>query len=108
MSKTISIKTKAWLGRDGGPENLTPERIVGAVTFYSPAGAGAYWKSLGYVFVGDAEITVTVIDEPSIVSNKIDALRATKTSVLAEAQAKATELESQIQKLLAISNEVKA
>lgn len=60
---------------------------------------------LGYSFIGDVEMTVQVGDEKELIENKVESLKAEKAKVLSEAQAKATQLESKIQKLLAITYE---
>ena len=90
--------------------SLTPEdfatapadRIASGVVFWTPE-CGI---PEGYSLVGAGEITFTLHDRDSIIASKVEALKAEKTQTLAEAQAKATRLESQIQQLLAITHEV--
>lgn len=62
----------------------------------------------GHTVVGEAQVTVTLPDHDTIIGNKVDALRAEKTRTLADAQLKATQIEGQIQSLLAITCEVAA
>jgi hypothetical protein len=57
----------------------------------------------GYTVIGEAEISLRVLDEDQILSNKIASLTRQKQSIIAEAQAKATVIEGQIQSLLAIT-----
>ena len=73
----------------------------------------AYWPThftldSGYSKVGTAEVTITLHDPDDLIANKVEALRAEKQQTLADAQAKATRLERQIQQLLAITNGVPA
>lgn len=73
----------------------------------------AYWPTSysidnGFSKVGTAEVTITLHDPDDLIANKVEALRAEKQQTLADAQAKATRLESQIQQLLAITNGVPA
>ncbi len=57
----------------------------------------------GWTKVGAATITLDLIDRDALLANKVDALRAEKKKVQAEATMRATELEGQIQNLLAIT-----
>lgn len=73
----------------------------------------AYWPThftldSGFSKVGTAEVTITLHDPDELIGNKVAALKAEKAQTLADAQAKATRLESQIQQLLAITHEVEA
>lgn len=62
-------------------------------------------ESCGWVRAGTARVEITLIDKSAIVENKVESLNAQKTQILAEAQMKATQIEEQIQKLLAITYE---
>lgn len=62
-------------------------------------------ESSGWVRAGTARVEVTLIDKTEMVENKVESLKAQKTSILAEAQMKVTQIEEQIQKLLAITYE---
>ena len=73
----------------------------------------SYWPTHwdidgGGSLVGTAEVTITLHDADDLIANKVAALRAEKAQTLAEAEAKATRLERQIQQLLAITHEVQA
>lgn len=73
----------------------------------------AYWPTdftlnNGFSKVGTAEVTITLHDPDDLIANKVEALRAEKQQTLADAQARATRLESLIQQLLAITHEVQA
>jgi hypothetical protein len=97
--KTIKATTKAWLPRHASPEDLLGDsvRAVSAMTY-------SYYEMQhhGWTLVGDAEITVSLVDEDQIILNKVDSLRAEKDKIIADAQVKANAIEGQIQNLLAI------
>lgn len=58
----------------------------------------------GWTFVGDATITVDILETRALVDNKVAALREQAASIRAEATAKVTKIEGQIQQLLCIEN----
>lgn len=62
----------------------------------------------GWSVVGTAEVTITLPDADTLIANKVEALRAEKGKVMAEAGAAVTRIERQIQQLLAITHEVAA
>jgi len=107
MARTITHTTMAWLQQDASPNRLqTPEALEQVVTYYTPPGSSIeYWESNGYTLVGTATITVEIADESAIYAAKVESLKAAKTQILAEAQAKATAIEGEIQKLLSITME---
>ena len=87
---------------------LTPEQLMtadeaavaGDVSFFSldpPA---------GYTRLCDVEVIVTVPAPDELVGNKVAALQAELRDTQADAQAKVTNLQRQIQQLLAITHEV--
>ncbi len=96
----ITFASKAWISQYNC---LTPEQLQTAEgassLYYSPIGLGD-----GYTFAGDAVITVEIIDEQALVANKIEALREHAASIRAEATAKCTRIDGQIQQLLSIEN----
>lgn len=104
MKKTITTTSKLWLGQCFGPDDLSkdPHELVNRLTFINPACTDDAWAALGYTRVGDAEITITLVNTDTMVQNKVDSLRSEQKRVIAEAQLKSTQIESQIQKLLAI------
>lgn len=61
------------------------------------------WAIDGYRHVGWAEIKVEIMPVKSMLNSAIKALKTEKESVLAAAQKRATEIEGEIQKLLAIT-----
>lgn len=65
----------------------------------------SWGRQAGYSLVGTAEVTMTLHDMDAVISNKVESLKEEKQRVIADAQAKATKLESQIQQLLAITYE---
>lgn len=101
--RTISGKTKAWFaGSTYGPEDLNgmSDEVLGRVVAYS---SNLNMAEHGWSLIGDAEITLHVEDEDTLIANKVQGLRGELARVRAESQAKETRIEEQIQKLLAIT-----
>lgn len=112
MSKTHTGTLHAWLSKDRSLEGFydsgaTPEQIVSApiLTTTPPSKDGEgpnYWEKDGYTHIGLATVTLTIESRDKLVEKKVSSLRAMQVAVVAEAQAKKTAIERQIQKLLAI------
>jgi hypothetical protein len=81
------------------PQELQTEKGVRKMSFFSDK---KYWIELGYTYIGEATITVEVPDERTLIDSKVEALREEIKTTRAEATAKVTKLEGQIQQLLAI------
>ena len=62
----------------------------------------------GWIQVGTAEVRVNLTPLPDLTANTIRTLRAQVKTIRADAERKAMALEGEIQKLLAITNEVQA
>lgn len=62
----------------------------------------------GWSQVGTAEVRVNLTPLPDLTANTIRTLRAQVKTIRADAERKAMALEGEIQKLLAITNEVQA
>jgi hypothetical protein len=60
------------------------------------------WTEDGYTIIGEAEITLHVVSKEELVANKVSALRQEVKKTTAEATRKVTQLEGQINDLLAI------
>jgi hypothetical protein len=58
----------------------------------------------GWTFVGIADVTLRMLDESALVAEKVQALEASSTQIMAEAQARVTEIRRQINTLLAIEH----
>lgn len=84
---------------DATPQQLQTEKGVRQLSYFS---SKDYWLGLGYAFIGEATVTLDVPDERTLVDNKVEALRQEVKATRAEASAKVTQLEGQIQNLLAI------
>lgn len=94
--------------------------LIAYISPYSslnPLDVGAHTPLHSFVFVagdmgkeytrmGTAQVTLTLSDKDAMVRNKVEALRAQLWEVRAAAQLKAKEIEGEIQKLMAITNEV--
>lgn len=116
MNKTHQGTLLAWVSNESAysmaalsGDDAVP--AIQAASFYltpdDTAERRQYWES-SHVCVGRADITLVLDDPAKITESQLTTLRAQKASVLAEAQNKATEIERQIQTLLAITNEVQA
>lgn len=57
----------------------------------------------GYSVIGSAEVTVTLHDPDQIIGDKVKSLRAEAKKVQADAVNRCTEIERQVQQLLAIT-----
>lgn len=82
------------------PQDLQTEKGVRSLAFFRDH--DKYWAEQGYTYVGVAEVTVEVPDLRELVDHKVEALRQQEVSIRAEATAKCTAIEGQIQNLLAI------
>ena len=82
------------------PQDLQTEKGVKALAFF--ADNSKYWAEAGYTYIGQATVTVEVPDMRDLVNNKVASLREQAVAIRAEATAKCTEIEGQIQNLLAI------
>jgi len=108
-TRTVTGKLKAWLPDHASHRDMEAlrgndgDRIADVLAYTKHD-----MKSIGYTLIGEAEITVHIVDEQAIVENKVESLRAEKQKVLAEATNNATEIERQIQTLLAITYEPEA
>jgi hypothetical protein len=81
------------------PQELQTPKGVRRMSFFSDKD---YWLRLGYTYIGEATIAVDVPDEKALIDSKVEALREEIKTTRAEATAKCTQLEGQIQQLLAI------
>ena len=106
MSAPITGTTKAWLCNDiYGPDDIKREgsKCVDRLG-YSDQDMSRH----GWTLIGEADITLRLVSDDTMVGNKVAALREEIKAVRANAEAKATALESKVQQLLAITNEVKS
>ena len=113
MSKTV-ISGRAialvsnYTNFDPAKPDETPAHAFALVSEESVDEQGAlsaFWSKDGYVMVGTAEITVTLLDRKDMTVGAEKSLRAEKAKILAEAQREATRIEERIQSLLAIEYE---
>ena len=85
---------------DVTPQELQSDKGVQRMTFFSDN--SKFWTEQGYTYVGPAQITVEVPELRELVENKVAALRDEAAATRAEATRRCTEIEAQIQNLLAI------
>lgn len=86
------------------PQDLPTEKGVRSLFFTgnSSGSSDKFWNEQGYTYVGQATVTVEVPDMHVLVDNKVEALRQQEVAIRAEAVAKCTAIQAQIQNLLAI------
>lgn len=103
---THTITTKAWITQYStiSPDDLEQGKRIEDLAFYTPKKNVA---PEGWTFAGEAVISFTPVDRQTLVDNKVEALKAEAAAIRAEAQAKVTRIEGQIQNLLAISYDAK-
>lgn len=101
----------AWLPSHA---DITPEQLINPVAGtanrlgYTRTDSTLDMGEHGWTKIGTAEITLHIIDRDTLVTNKIDALKAEAAKTRAEAVMRCNEIESQIQNLLAITYVPKA
>lgn len=98
----ITTTATAWITND----YFSPGDFRDGMPTHSIGFSNHDMTSAGWVKAGAATITIEVKDRDAMVESKIESLRAMQAKTLADAQARATTIEGQIQKLLAITNEV--
>ncbi len=109
-TREFSVDVPRWVGYDWQIGHVLRaidqgqhEQAMNSMSTYSPAASSDFSKS--NIKVGFATVKVTIADEQTILERTVDALRAEKAKARADAQAKATEIEGKIQKLLAIGHD---
>ena len=102
--RVIKGTISAWLTQYNSLSTLDyePENLLSCVAFHQ-----FDMKDQGWTYVGKAEITLTLVDHDQVIANKVDSLRAEQTAIRADAQKKITELNGEIQNLLAIAFDAK-
>ena len=101
--RTVQGKTFVWITQHSciGPNELKScddDQLVRGLNYSTHD-----MSSAGWVKVGEAEVTITLFGLDDIVHGQVDALKAMKKDVIAKAEAEATRIEGEIQKLLAIT-----
>lgn len=81
-----------------------PEDLLGPDAFKHLSFSAHDLKSMGYVKVGIATVTLELEGEHVIVQNAIEALRAQQAEIRAKATAECTALDTKINNLLALEN----
>jgi hypothetical protein len=82
------------------PQDLQEGKGLCELSFFSTKAEGR--EERGYTYIGPATVTVEVPDLRGLVDSKVEALRKQAVAIRAKATAECTEIESQIQNLLAI------
>lgn len=84
-----------------GPADMKKPEVLSQLLFLDSANT-EYFDKEGYTRVGTADIEFHPLDVKEMVSGKVEALRKQAESIRAEATAKVTRIEAQVQTLLAI------
>ena len=104
---THTAELHAWLSPHHRIEGLFDQEANRILPYLSYSVGGpdtqCWERKSGYTYVGKATVSVDMGGRDDIVAAKVAGLKAEKQEVLATAQAKATEIDGQIQKLLAIT-----
>ena len=102
----ITSTSIAWITTPSEMHNLalSDDIAMNAMTFSNCEGMAG--PPNPWIRIGTAEITVEIVDESQMLRNTVSALRTEQRSVRAEAEKRATDIDRQIQQLLAITNEV--
>jgi hypothetical protein len=104
VKHTVTATMKAWIPDSSSisPQALQSGEIGGLYYVDSDM------TSVGWTLAGEADITVRLVGTQELVDNKVMALREEAKAIRAEATAKCTQIESQIQNLLALPFDGKA
>lgn len=84
-----------------GPSDMIKPEVLSQLVMLQK-GDNKYWIDQGYTLVGTVDVEFHPMEVKDMVSNKVDALRKQAESIRAEATAKVTRIEAQVQTLLAI------
>lgn len=97
----ITTTRFAFLPKDSRvtPDQLQTEQGVAHLSFLASRDD---WEKYGYTYVGEVQATVEVPDLRTLVDSKITSLREQAAEIRAKATKECTEIEGQIQNLLAI------
>lgn len=101
-ARTITTTIGAWLTPYSAPMDLL--RADSKDVIANLAWSANEMGSSGWARVGTAEVTLQLDDEKQILERQVESLRAEQTKTRADAQARVTELERQIQLLLALEH----
>lgn len=99
--KTITATVAAWIPdfRDDALDG-TAERVVSQVAYSSNNMTTAGWTR-----IGEADITIRIVDEDALVQGQIASLEKQRAAVLADAQQKCNYINDRISKLQALTYE---
>jgi hypothetical protein len=106
--RTLKGTTPVFILRDNvGPADLVDvDKALDSVVFAPHCRRdGVLRVPAGWVYVGEAEVTLRLIDDKALVASKVDALRAEATQLQAETEAKLVEITRKINTLLAIEHQ---
>lgn len=102
--KPLQLQASVWIPDYSalGPQDIKAGVRVGSLSFLAEDATEATWGPMGYTRVGSASISLTPLGQEQMVGNKVESLKALKTKTLADAHAKATLIDEQINNLLAL------
>jgi hypothetical protein len=99
--KKVSGTTKAWLNKYSNisMEGNTDKVIIDKLSF-----SVSDMSSHGWTYVGNAKITLELLEDDAILNSKISTLKVKKQKIQADAFVQANEIDEEIQKLLSITD----
>ena len=106
-ARTIEASIDAWLPDHVGI-SAADLLSMDALRLVNGFGYSVHDMAPRWLKVGTARITVEIADVDAFVDLQINALKEARQKVLADAQLKATEIDRQIQSLLAIEHDTGA
>lgn len=96
--KTITATVSAYMNRWSSVDELMerkPKDAIGAIFIGDTTDST-------WIRIGSASVTVEIADDKEIKAGLVDSLKATKKKIQADAEKSITEIDAQIQSLLAI------
>lgn len=106
LPKTLTGKTTVWLSNKYyGPADIVRDgtKAIGKLSYCSHD-----MSPNGWMAIGETEVTINFYPMDEIVDKRVKGLREEQKKTMADAQLKSTQIEREIQSLLAITNEVSA
>lgn len=91
-----------------GPDDLVDaNKAIDSLSFtpWCRQPDGSLRTPAGWTYVGEADVTLMLVDNDTLVANKVESLRAQRTKEVADSYARTVAIDAQIQQLLAITNQ---
>lgn len=102
--RTITIPMEVFVIAAAKTEEYDDAFLRKILVFKSESDSEHYKSDPSWLHVGSTEVTTTIIEGEELTAERVAGLRAQVKSIRAEAEARATAIEGEIQKLLAIEH----